>query len=346
MKRKTFLKTSLLGAGGLLCGSGLLASSFTGKDTVNKRERMLRWLAGKNEPGYTPAAFFLHFDAQHKLGLAAAQKHLEYFRYTDMDFVKIQYEQEYTPVDFLKKPGDWSKLTPKGLDFYEPQLVAVREIVKNTKSEALVIMTLYSPFMWAGHSATLPVLRQHLEDDPQAVKRGLDILTESQMIFVNACIKAGVDGFYMSTQGSETGQFKDPTIFANYIKPSDLVAMEAVTARCPFNILHVCDYNAPYANYEAVVDYPGQVVNVNPKLASDVLSWDAISGMFKRPNMGGLDRHGVLATGTDQQIEAEVRQVLKNKGGQFILGADCTVPGDIDWKRLKYAINVAHNARG
>ena len=55
----------------------------------------------------------------------------------------------------------------------------------------------------------------------------------------------------MSTQGSETGQFNDPRILKNYIKPADLVAMNEATSKCPFNILHVCDYNAPYASYDA-----------------------------------------------------------------------------------------------
>jgi len=58
--------------------------------------------------------------------------------------------------------------------------------------------------------------------------------------------------------------------------------------------------------------------------------------------MGGLDRHGVLTTGSLDQIEAEVKSVLKSKPKQFILGADCTVPGDIDWKNLHHAIAVAH----
>ena len=166
MKRRSFLKTSLLSAGTLIASHHLLAGSFKNQPPVNKRERMLQWLAGKSEAGYTPAAFFLHFDAEHKVGDAAATRHLEFFRYTDMDFVKIQYEQEYTPVDFLKKPSDWSKLNPKKLDFYEPQLETVRRIVNSVKKEALILMTLYSPFMWAGHCATLPVLRSHLEEDP------------------------------------------------------------------------------------------------------------------------------------------------------------------------------------
>lgn len=309
---------------------------------VNKRERMLRWLEGKGEPGYTPAAFFLHFDEQHKVGSAAAKKHLEYFKYTDMDFLKIQYEQEYTPVDFLKKPSDWSKLVPRKLDFYEPQLVTVREIVKEARKDALVVMTLYSPFMWAGHCASRPVLLSHMEEDPEAVKKGLDALIESQMLFVRACIQIGVDGFYMSTQGAESGQFSKQQLFTGYVKPADLVAMREVTSTCPFNILHVCDYNAPYISYEAVFDYPGQVVNCNPLLKEGQLSMKELSAKFRRPFMGGMDRHGVLTKGTPGQIEAEVKRVLKDAPAQFMLGADCTVPGDMDWSRIRQAISVAH----
>jgi len=83
--------------------------------------------------------------------------------------------------------------------------------------------------MCAGHCATSPVLRRHVEENPDAVKRGLEILTESQVIFVRACIQAGIDGFYMSTQGSEAKQFTNPRIFSHYIKPADLVAMKEVS---------------------------------------------------------------------------------------------------------------------
>lgn len=325
-----------------MAGKHLLANYLHHTAPLNKRERMLRWLEGKGEQGYTPAAFFLHFDDQYKVGSAAAKKHLEYFNYTDMDFVKIQFEQEYAPVDFLNNPSDWSKLVPKKLDFYEPQLVTVREIVKSTKKDALIVMTLYSPFMWAGHLASRPVLLKHMHENPQAVKKGLDSLIESQLRFVRACVSIGVDGFYMSTQGSESGQLKDPRLFRDYVKPADLVAMMEATSACPFNILHVCDYNAPYGSYDAVLDYPGQVVNCNPKLKESELSLKEVSAMFNRPIMGGLDRHGVLANGTSEQIEAEVQKVIKNAPGRFMLGADCTVPGDLDWRKLRHAIAVAH----
>jgi uroporphyrinogen decarboxylase len=309
MKRSEFIKATALGATAFLVHAGCKSKPTSSKQIVNKRERMLQWIEGKMTPDYTPAAFFIHFDADHKLGSAAAARHLEYFRATDMDFVKIQYEQEMQPVDFIKKPADWARWSPPGLEFYEPQLQAVREIIKNLKKEALIIMTIYSPFMSAGHAATKDVLLSHLEEHPDAVKQGLDRMTESQMLFVKECIRLGVDGFYMSTQGSETKQLSNPAIFKGYIKPSDLVAMTEAQARCPFNILHVCDYHAPYASYDAVLDYPGHVVNCNPQTTDRLYTWQEIQALFHR---------------------------------QFILGADCTAPGDIDWKRLRLAIDQAH----
>jgi uroporphyrinogen decarboxylase len=331
MNRRAFFGVSTFAAGRLF-----------GAPIANKRERMMQWLAGKTDPNYTPAAFFLHFGNEYKNGIAAARRHLDYFRHTDMDFVKIQFEQTYSRQPFLHKPADWAKLTLRKLDFYEPLLVTVRELVKTAKKDALILMTLYSPYMCAGHCATSPLLKQHLEENPDAVKRGMEILTESQMLFVRACIQAGVDGFYMSTQGSEARQFSQPAIFAKYIKPFDLVSMREIQASCPFNILHVCDYNAPYSDYDAVRDYPGHVVNCNTRLVGKEIAPRQIAGFFARPYMGGLDRHGILAKGTPQQVEAEIRRVVKSAPRQFILGADCTVAGETDWNRLRHAISVAH----
>ncbi len=303
---------------------------------------MLAWLAGQGAPNYTPAAFFLHFGEGYKTGSAAAQRHLEFYRHTDMDFVKIQFEQAYSRQEFLQKPADWAKLKKAGLDFYEPQLQTVRELVKAEKKNSLVLMTLYSPFMGAGQCATAPVLKQHLEENPEAVKKGLEILTDSQLLFVKACIQEGVDGFYASTQGGEAGRFSSPKIFAEYVKPFDLVSMKEAAARCPFNILHVCDYVLPYKNYDAYYDYPGHVVNSNVKLVDREISSAEIAKAFKRPFMGGMDRHGIIGTGTPAQVEAEIRRVVNAAPRPFLLGADCTVEADTNWDRLKHAISVAH----
>jgi uroporphyrinogen decarboxylase len=152
-----------------------------------------------------------------------------------------------------------------------------------------------------------------------------------------------VDGFYASTQGGEASRFNNPDIFSKYVKPFDLISMKEAAARCPFNILHVCDYVAPYANYDAYYDYPGHVVNCNVKLTDRHISSQEIAGKFKRPFMGGMDRHGIIATGSPDEVAAEIRTVVQNSPKPFMLGADCTVAAETNWERLKHAISIAHH---
>ncbi len=308
----------------------------------NKRDALLGLLSTSVRQEFTPAAFFLHFDKSCHFGQAAVDKHLEYFRYTGMDFVKIQYERTFPPIPEIRKPEDWKKMPLYKLEFYEPVLQAVRGLVKAAKKEALVLMTLYSAFMCAGHTAGLPLLTAHLHEDPDQVRRGMEIIADSLMLFVKECIRAGVDGFYASTQGGEYGRLKDARIFKEYVKPYDLIPMNEMNHSCAFNILHVCDYNGPYSDLTPYLDYPGHVVNCSPQLTTGERSWREIAQMFQRPCMGGMDRHGIIVSGSTEEIRRAARQVLAQAPERFILGADCTLPGDIRWENIRAAIATAH----
>jgi uroporphyrinogen decarboxylase len=308
----------------------------------NKRDAMLALLAKGARQDYIPAAFFIHFDEAFHFGQPAVQKHLEYFRYTGMDFVKLQYERTFPPIPAIKRPEDWRNMPSYKLEFYQPVLDAVKGLVKEAKREALVLVTLYSPFMCAGHTTSLPLLSGHLQENPEAVRKGLEAITGSLMLFVRECIRLGVDGFYASTQGGEAGRFADPQVFARYVKPFDLVPMNEMNRSCAFNILHVCDYNGPYADLSPYVDYPGHVVNCNPQLTSRRLAWTEIARMFDRPCMGGLDRHGIIASGSAEQVGIAATGVLHEASTPFILGADCTLPNGIGWGNIRAAVAAAH----
>lgn len=309
---------------------------------MNKRDLLLNLL--DDAPQTTiPAAFFLHFDPTCHCGQAAIDKHLEYFRYTGMDWVKIQYEHAFPRRPDINRPQDWAKMPLYGRDFYAEPLRVVEGLVEAAKKEALVLVTLYSPFMCAGHTAGDQVLTEHLKSDPEAVKRGMEIITESVLTFVRECIRLGVDGFYASTQGGESGRFEDGAIFERYIKPYDLAVMREIDHHCPFNILHICDYNGPYDDYAPFVDYPGDVVNCPLTLAGQPVSPQAMYEFFGRPYMGGLERKGAIATGSKDEITRKVKVVLDQKPPRFVLGADCTVPGDTPWNNLRTAIDTAHN---
>ena len=58
---------------------------------MNKRDVVLGLINDQANRDYVSAAFFMHFNPSDHQGQPAINKHLEFFRYTNMDFVKIQY---------------------------------------------------------------------------------------------------------------------------------------------------------------------------------------------------------------------------------------------------------------
>ena len=338
MTRRSFIAS--LGMTAVAARQGLAPAGRAGK-----REAVLSLLDRGAKPGPVPAAFFIHFDERSRLGRAAVEKHLEYFRFTGMDFVKIQYERTFPARPEIRTAADWKAMPRYGLDFYAPQLEAVEGLVKALKQEALVLVTLYSPFMCAGHTASRELLVQHFEQDADAVRQGLRIITESLLLFVRECVRLGVDGFYASTQGGEAGSPGDARFFKECVMPSDLTVMREIDQACRFNILHVCDYVAPYADLSPFLGYPGHVVNCNPRLTKSTLSLRQVARMFGRPIMGGMDRKGVIVSGSQDEIRRAVGDVLGTAPERFILGADCTLPETIAWENIRTAIDAAH-ARG
>ena len=307
---------------------------------MNKREMMLRLINGEQPSGYTPAAFFLHFGPEYHQGQAAIERHLQFFRHTGMDFVKIQYEQgmaEFT----INSPADWAHARRLKEDAFAPTVEVVRGLVEAAGQEAIVVLTLYSPFMWARHLAGQDILHEHLREYPEQAVKGLEISTENVLTLVRACKKAGVDGFYASTQGGEAFRFGGTDIFERLIKPTDLRVWEEL-ADCPFNILHVCDYEGSYDDLTPFVDYPGHVVNCALEVGGKHMTPKEAAALFKRPFMGGLERKGVLAKGSPEEARQAAQEVLAQAPEHFILAADCTVPADTSWDNLRTAIETAH----
>jgi uroporphyrinogen decarboxylase len=310
---------------------------------MNKRDTLFGFVNNETPIDYVPAAFFMHFDPAYHHGQAAIDKHLEFFRYTGMDFVKIQYEKLQPTAFHIQKVEDWAEAPLYPQEFFDEPVAVVDGLVKAAKGEALVIMTLYSPLMWAMQLAGGVNLAAHLEENPDVVKKGFDIMTENVINLVRGCKRVGVDGFYASSQGGEAFRFPSTDFFIKYIKPTDLAVWEEIRS-CEFNILHICDYVGGYDDLTPFLDYPGQVVNCSLKLGERRLQPKEVSEMFGRPFMGGLERKGVIATGSRDQIRQTAQEVLAQAPDRFILAADCTVPSETPWENLKAAIDVVHRA--
>lgn len=338
MTRRRFVKASALSMATLATGCQMT----TPTRKFNKRDAVLSLLTEDKKQDYIPAVFFIHFGEKYKWGDSAIDRHLEYFRAIDMDFIKVQYEKEFPGLPHIQKPSDWGQMPFYKKDFYEEPLHVVKGLIDRAKKEAPVIVTLYSPFMCAGHTTSDKMITQHLQEDPENVKKGMEIITDSVLGFAKECIKLGADGFYACTQGGEAYRFEDKTIFERYIKPYDMILMREINASCHCNILHICDHHGTYDDLTPFIDYPGQAVNccldVNSKRRSPSYMYD----LFDKPFMGGIKKRGIISTGTQQQIQQAVSGILGEASEKFLLGSSCTLPGNIDWKKVRTAVDVAH----
>jgi len=344
ISRRQFLGTAGIGAAALVAGcSRQQDGARSVAPAVNKREIMLSLLDDAPVGNYVPAAFFLHFDPIYHKGPAAVEKHLEYFRFTGMDFVKIQYENGFPVREDINGPKDWANMPMYAAEFYEGQLGVVKGLVEEAKEEALIIQTLYSPFMCAQDTlGGTDFMTEHVKEDPEAVKQGLEIVTESLLGFVRECARIGVDGFYASTQGGEAHRFAGTTLFEEIVKPFDLILMEECKHLCEFNILHICDYFGDYDDLSPFLDYPGDVVTASLKIGDEKWSPTDVYELFSRPYMGGVDKRGTIVSGSETEIREMVSGLLSEAPERYVLGADCTLPSDIDWRNIQVTIETAH----
>ena len=310
----------------------------------SKRDLMLEVLDMPARPSYIPAAFFMHFGVR---GDAAVKAHLDYFRGTGMDFVKIQFDEQTFPAnDQIKSAADWNKLPILSEKWWEPSLYLLKRLIQEAKSEALIIQTLYSPYQMAKQAVTWQKVVEHANQDPEAMCRGMENVTLSLLNFVQAAARVGVDGFYMCTQGGETNRIANRALFNRTIKNYDMFLYKEVSQLTPYNIMHVCDFDGSYQEFRPrFQDYPGKVVNVPRSADGKPLSLREAAAIFQRPVMGGLDRLGIVSTGSPAEAKKAALAVLQDAPPHFILGADCTVSANTPRENLRTAIQTAHEFR-
>ena len=356
-KRRTFIKSASLASVGSLVGietalarqtpaaagakGSQPARSQSARPVKSKRDRMMEVLNMEAKPGYAPAAFFMHFGVK---GDAAVKAHLDHFHGTGMDFVKIQFDEQTLPSnDRIKTPADWSKFPVYPEKWWEPSLYLLRRLIEEAKSEALIVQTLFSPYQMAKQAVPWKTLIDHGRQDPESVCRGMENITLSLLHFAQAAARIGADGFYMCTQGGETNRFADRALFNRIVKNYDMLLYKEAAQLVPANIMHICDYDGSYADFDArFLDYPGQLINVPLAADGRAFSLRQAAELFKRPVMGGLNRLGPLSAGTVEDVRKATIEVLKDAPANFVLGADCTVAQNTPRENLAMAVRTAH----
>lgn len=314
---------------------------------MNSRENTIAAVRGERTD-YIPSGFWLHFPETCFHGEAAVQAHLDFFRESETDIMKIMNENVIPCTVPIQQPEDWANIPVFRRDspFIQDQLEITKKLLDKIHDNGIVLLTVHGVVAsaWharggtAGYETGSSFLTKHLRANPKAVAQAYDRISDALVILVEEALKIGVDGIYYAALGGESYLYTDEE-FEEFVKPNDLKVLGAAAGRPAFNILHICKDRL---NLERYKDYPADVVNwgvyeQNPSLEEG-------KRIFKDAAiLGGLDdRSGVLVNGTQKEIQDEVHRIISRMGRRkFLLGADCTLPTEIDMSRIRTAVRAA-----
>ena len=328
----------------------------------DKRTLILDTLDGK-ETARIPVGFWFHFvhpetqDALKDRSIPSANVdgHREFFKKFQPDFVKLMTD------GYFNYPNESLKSVKSAKELYDIKPIGkdhqwIREQVELVKKQLSVFsynpVTFYNIFAPA---TTLKILlggfseegaRKEADlilEDKNAVKHALDVIGQDLSELAKAVIsEGGADGIYLSAQNVQDERITE-NLYKEVVSPSEIKILEAAKSVAPHSILHICGYEGARNHLEWYSDYPVDIVNW--AVAVEGVSLEEGRKIFgDRTVLGGFGntKNDVLYKGTEEQVKEETRKIIKNAGRKHtILGADCTIPYDIDLNRLEWVRQAA-----
>lgn len=290
-----------------------------------------------------PAGFFQHFRADKRFGELAFQEQIEYVRKTDMDVMKVMFDNIYPKIEFIDGPDSWFRVPKFNQEnpVFSNQLELTKRLCDKAGGETFILHTLFAPFVSAGN-ATTPIMRwsdtvtEHIIRKPQALASAMEGIIQVLSEFARNLAQAGVDGFYVSVQTMDQPRFLDD-VHKDWIKPYDIMFLKALQSTGKKVFVHVCGSGI---HLEHFYDYPGDAFNL--AFSSNDITMEEAAKRFGRPVMGGLKNVGFFENSREAEIRETCRKVLKGGPRGMMLGADCTIPAYVPPERLRWAVEEAH----
>lgn len=328
---------------------------------MNRRERFQNFI--ENKPvDRVPVGFWHHFCdyAELDTGLTnpeAFEKnvlgHKRSKEIGEPDVVKIMTDSVMTiPVDVSKieKSSDLRSLEPISLhsDYVKKSLELVCRVRDIYGPDVPIFTTGFTPLFPLRRVMTVGDMYHrdesrflsYMQEDPESVSCALDILgqriAEIHKLLVT---ESGIDGIYVAV--NNRSHFLDDDVYRAYVAPHEKAVLEAANKVSKVNLLHICGYAGMTNNLELYRDYPAPAVNWSVTAEGYTLG-QGKKFFGGKAVIGGFEQQGVLYTGTKEEVEKRTFELL-DEAGQLgvMLGADCTVPGDIDEKRFGWVREAA-----
>lgn len=310
---------------------------------MTKRERVINAIQ-KKPVDKVPVGFWHHFDAS-----VSPEKmielHLDWYKEADLDFIKIMCDGYFSypnpGIEDITCPEDWYNLKPMGEEhpYIREQVDRAKAIVKAIGEEACVFYNVFCPMSLMRFGTSEEILMTHIKANPDAVCHAFTVIAEDVKTLVRLLItEAGCDGIYFCVQNAEQKRFTAEE-YRKWVTPAELDVLNYANTLSNLNLLHCCGWAGDKNRIEVWKDYPAAAINWAVYIENMSLSEGKEFYDIKPCVLGGFDNRegGPLASGTKEEVEAEVEKVLAEFGTTgIIIGADCTLPKTIPAERVKW----------
>lgn len=267
---------------------------------MNSSERIQAALAGA-EVDRPPFSFWYNFGLQHMSGDAVADVHIAFARRFELDYLRVMsgYPYPLTNLRSFDKASDFLQIpcivAEEG--YWGHQLRALDKIVRSLKSDDVwVVDSVDSPWTVLCKLSSPDMVLTTARRRPEIVKAALDIISASQVKYVQKAMELGIKGIFF-TLTEAAYDVLDPLSHEELCQPYNNRVLEAASS-APFNILRI-DSKRLY--FDTLESYKTQVVSwphfaAKQSLRNGIAEW-------KRSVIGGIN-HETIAYESPNKINA------------------------------------------
>jgi len=322
---------------------------------MTKRERLLATLAGQavDRPAI---ALWRHFpgDDQRAEDLAAAQ--IAFQRHYDFDLIKVSPASSFCVEDWgardrylgslegtreythypVASPEDWRRLpvldpNQGALGRQLRCLEIIAEALRQDADEVPFIQTVFSPLAQAKNLAGPERMLTLMRQDADALKAGLETITQTTIAFLEAAKRTGMAGIFYAVQHARYALMSEAE-YRELGMPYDRRILEHLDGTW-FNMLHI---HGEDVMFDLLTGYPVQTINWHDQETSPSLK--EAMGRTDKVLVGGLGRIETMMRGSPEDVRARVAEAMSKTGGRrFILGVGCVTMIVTPWGNITAA---------
>ncbi|MBN1179786.1 MAG: uroporphyrinogen decarboxylase [Anaerolineae bacterium] len=308
---------------------------------MGKRERLEAAIAGApvDRP---PIALWRHWPVDDCTSKGLAESTVLFQETFDYDIAKVSPPSSFCIQDWgvrdewrgnvegtrdytrraIRRPEDWHALPvldPRAGRLGD-QLACLQLLKAAFGKRVPFIQTIFNPLSQAKNLVGPDKLLLDARRHPEALRAGLETITETTIRFIEAAKLTGIAGIFYAVQHAAYDLMSENEYRA-FGRAYDLRVLAAAEGLW-LNVLHL---HGTSVMFDMVADYPVQVLNWHDR-DSGVSLRDG-QAAFAGAVCGGLSRWKTVVLGTPEVVREEAADAFAQTGGRrFILGTGCVAP--------------------